>query len=58
MLINHIDICGQGRKLLGIRALTDSQCRSHRRAKMWQHLGVLQTSLAEAFKTVSNLLSW
>ena len=25
---------------------------------MWQNLGALQTSLAEAFKTLCNLLSW
>ena len=38
--------------------LSGSQCRPQRRGEMWQNLGALQTSLAEAFKTLCNLLSW
>ena len=41
-----------------IRALTGSQCRPRRRGEMWRNRGALQTSLAEAFKTLYNLLSW
>ena len=38
--------------LKSIRALIGSQCKSRKSGVMWQNLGALQTSLADAFKTL------